>query len=124
MAATPTIPVQDPPAEFPRFAPTGSLVVSDLGNEELLNLNDKIDRVLTNDGEGLTDRQKAELKKRFTYHAPKAGQPLRYTALRDYAKDLAALIMVLTPESREQSLALTSLEEAIFWGNAAIARNE
>ena len=28
------------------------------------------------------------------------------------------------PQSREQSLALTNVEQAIFWANAAIARNE
>jgi hypothetical protein len=29
-----------------------------------------------------------------------------------------------TPESREQSLALTNLEQAVMWANAAIARRE
>jgi len=29
-----------------------------------------------------------------------------------------------TPESREQSLAITALEEAVMWANAAIARRE
>ncbi len=60
----------------------------------------------------------------FTYHAPKVGQPEKYVELRDAAKALALQIVSLTPTSREQSLALTSLEEAIFWANASIARNE
>ncbi len=65
-----------------------------------------------------------ELSKRFTYHAPKADQPARYEAIRVAAHELAGEITWLTPTSREQSLALTSLEEAVFWANAAIARNE
>lgn len=40
------------------------------------------------------------------------------------AKELAYMICQNTPTSREQSLALTNLEQAIFWANAAIARNE
>lgn len=60
----------------------------------------------------------------FVYHAPKEGQPEKYTTLRTMAKELALKIDALCPESREQSLALTKLEEAIMWANAAIARNE
>lgn len=60
----------------------------------------------------------------FTYHAPKDSQPARYTRLRQHAYDLAREIALETPEGREQSLALTKIEEAIMWANAAIARNE
>ena len=65
-----------------------------------------------------------DLENRFTYHPPKPGQPEKYVKLRDAGKELAYLIKDLTPGSREQSLALTKLEEAIFWANAGIARNE
>ena len=65
-----------------------------------------------------------QLEKTFTYHSPKNDQPERYVALRDEAKKLAYHIVQLTPPSREQSLAITHLEEAIFYANAAIARNE
>lgn len=65
-----------------------------------------------------------ELLTRFTYHAPTGDQPQRYMTLRAKAMDIAELIVELTPESREQSLALTHLEEAVFWANAAIARRE
>ena len=63
-----------------------------------------------------------ELTIRFTYHAPKDGQPERYEMIRDKAKELALVFNHLCPESREQSLAFTKLEEAIMWANAAIAR--
>jgi hypothetical protein len=60
----------------------------------------------------------------FTYHPPKGDQTARYEHLRDTAKALAYHIVEMTPESREQSLALTNLEQAVMWANAAIARNE
>jgi hypothetical protein len=65
-----------------------------------------------------------ELDKRFTYHAPKADQPKRYEQIRQNAYVLANLIEQTCPESREKSLAITKLEEVVFWANAAIARNE
>ncbi len=65
-----------------------------------------------------------DLEKRFTYHAPKPGQPEKYTAIRAKAKELAEMIVELVPESREQSLALTKIEEGVMWANAGIARNE
>lgn len=60
----------------------------------------------------------------FTYHQPKADQPMRYEALREKAKELAELILATTPESREQSLALTHLQETVMFANAAIAIHE
>ena len=59
----------------------------------------------------------------FTYHAPKDGQPQKYTALREKAKELAYMIEELCPDSREKSLAITKLEECTMWANASIARN-
>lgn len=69
-------------------------------------------------------QKRAQIESAFTYHAPKNDQPARYTRLREEAKQLAALIVESTPASREQSVALTHLEEAIMWANAAISRNE
>jgi hypothetical protein len=65
-----------------------------------------------------------ELQKRFTYHAPKEGQPERYEKLREEALVMAGLINDSCPDSREKSLALTKLEEVVMWANAAIARRE
>ncbi len=59
----------------------------------------------------------------FQYHAPKPGQPEKYTQLREKAKELALLIAELTPASREQSVALTELESSVMWANASIARH-
>ena len=63
-----------------------------------------------------------EIELRFTYHAPKDGQPEKYVALREKAKELALLIDDLVQNSREKSCAITSLEECSFWANAGIAR--
>jgi len=68
--------------------------------------------------------QNEDLENRFTYHAPKGDQPARYEDLRNLAKELAYVFYKKCPESREKSLALTKLEEAVFWANASIARNE
>ena len=65
-----------------------------------------------------------ELEKRFTYHPPKNNQPGKYGIIRAMAKDFAVTIEHLCPPSREKSLALTKLEEAVMWANASIARNE
>lgn len=59
----------------------------------------------------------------FTYHPPKEGQPQLYNIIRDNAKNFAITIDNIAPDSREKSIALTKLEEAVFWTNAAIARN-
>lgn len=63
-----------------------------------------------------------ELAIRFTYHPPRGDQPEKYLAIRNAAYDLAHLIVNLCHESREQSLAVTALEEAVMWANAGIAR--
>jgi hypothetical protein len=65
----------------------------------------------------------AQLENNFKYHNPKEGQPEKYDALRNKAKELAYLIEELCPNSREKSLAITKLEEASMWANASIARN-
>jgi uncharacterized sporulation protein YeaH/YhbH (DUF444 family) len=72
----------------------------------------------------LTETAWAELENRFTHHPPLPGQAERYAAVRDQAFELARLITAQCPPSRETSLALTSLEQAVFWANAAITRNE
>jgi hypothetical protein len=65
-----------------------------------------------------------DIEHRFTYHAPKADQAERYQMIRDRAKELAYLLTDLCPPGRELSLALTNLEQVVFWGNASIARGE
>lgn len=71
---------------------------------------------------GVNMFQKTDLENIYTYHAPKPGQPEKYTALREKAKELAYLIDEMVPLGREKSVAMTNLEQAIMWANAGIAR--
>jgi hypothetical protein len=65
-----------------------------------------------------------QIENAFTYHAPSGTQTTLYQEIRDVAKKLACTIDTLCPESREKSLALTNLQQAVFWANASIAINE
>ena len=65
-----------------------------------------------------------EITNIFTYHAPAGDQAGRYTEIRDKARELAMLVQAACPESREKSLALTSLQQTVMWANASIAINE
>jgi hypothetical protein len=72
----------------------------------------------------VSHRTREQLDQAFIYHAPNAEQPLRYQALRYSAKELAEMVALYCPDSREKSVALTKIDEAVMWANAAIARNE
>ena len=71
-----------------------------------------------------SERVANQLNKAFTYQPPKPDQVPRYEAIRELARGFAQQLVEMTPESREQSLALTHLEEVVMFANAAIARNE
>ncbi len=58
----------------------------------------------------------------FKYHAPTPVKVERHKEVRDAAHSFALLLAAYVPESRELSLAVTALEETVFWANAGIAR--
>ncbi len=64
------------------------------------------------------------LASRFTYYPPKGTQQDRYVAVRTRAFELASFIEDNCPASRERTLAIGKIEEAVMWANASIARNE
>ena len=64
-----------------------------------------------------------ELEHRFKYHAPDDMARARHETIRDFCGSLADDIDAMLPDCREKSLAITKVEEAMFWANAAIARN-
>ena len=65
-----------------------------------------------------------QIENTFTYHAPFGDQQARYVNIRNKAKELAHLLNGACPDSREKSLALIKLQEAIQMANASIAINE
>lgn len=72
----------------------------------------------------ITDTESQQLATRFTYHPPAPGQAKRYEELRRIFRAVAASLLAACPRSRELSIAMTELETANLWANAAIARNE
>ena len=64
-----------------------------------------------------------QINNAFTYHRPAESQAERYNALGDAAKSFAIVIANSTLPGREQEIAITKLEEAVMYANAAI-RNE
>lgn len=58
----------------------------------------------------------------FTNHKPTDEGVKLIEQNRSVFKALSRHLINTVPEGREQSLALTNLEQALFWANAAVAR--
>lgn len=65
-----------------------------------------------------------DIANRFDFH-PATTEEKRneHTSVRQGCRRLADDLNERLPEGREKSLAITHVEEAMFWANAAIARN-
>jgi hypothetical protein len=65
-----------------------------------------------------------DIKNRFNHHPPKDQATIQaHEDVREELRVTALLLDELLPDSREKSIAITKLEEALMWANAAIARN-
>jgi hypothetical protein len=65
-----------------------------------------------------------DINHRFSYHPPKDTETIKaHEDVREELRVTASLLDAMLPDSREKSLAITKLEEALMWANAAIARN-
>lgn len=63
-----------------------------------------------------------ELIERFRHHPPSDSAVVSaHQTIRGVCQNAAVWMNVHLPESREKSLALTALQEAMMWGNAAVA---
>lgn len=66
-----------------------------------------------------------EINHRFDFHQATTEEKVNeHTSVRQNCAALARLLNGRLPEGREKSLAITKLEEVMFWANAAIARDE
>ena len=65
-----------------------------------------------------------DLFNRFQYHPPSRDDVKQaHEMVRAECFKLALIIDAL-PDGREKALAITKLEETMFWSNAAIARHQ
>jgi hypothetical protein len=65
-----------------------------------------------------------DIENRFSFHpADTDTKRQAHESIRAQCRTLAHYWTGALPEGREKSLAITKLEEAMMWANAAIARN-
>lgn len=78
-----------------------------------------LERYMTVAMEELLDR----IRNDFRHHTPPSeGEGQKLTEVRIAHSALAVALAGSCPPGRELSLALTKLEESMFWANASIAR--
>lgn len=66
-----------------------------------------------------------DIAHRFAFHAATTEEKRdAHTSVRFQCAELAHFLNEKCPDGRELSLAMTKLEEVMFWGNAALARKD
>jgi hypothetical protein len=66
-----------------------------------------------------------DIEQRFAFHPATTDEKRNtHTSVRQQCRQLADALNALLPEGREKALAITHLEEVMFWGNAALARHQ
>ena len=74
-------------------------------------------------GMSATDKiMRERVENDYAWHAPTGDKAERQQMIRESGKAFAHAILACAPGGREQSLALTKLEEATFWASEAIVR--
>lgn len=63
-----------------------------------------------------------DLQTRFNFHPATKETGPKHDKVRSLCRQLAVELNELLPEGRDQSVAITKLEECMYWANAAIAR--
>jgi hypothetical protein len=72
----------------------------------------------------MVNNMQDDIDYRVDYREPTPEKKERHEMMRASVKRLMRYVSENTPPGREQSFAFTKLEEAMFWANAAIARDE
>lgn len=65
-----------------------------------------------------------EISYRFKVHPMNDETETKSDKIRDAIINVADIIDIYCADSREKSIALTKLEECLFWCNASLARNQ
>jgi len=66
-----------------------------------------------------------DLPGRFDYYPPRTPERVReHEAVRAACGQLADALDAVLPDGRDKAVALTKVEEAMFWANAAVARRD
>lgn len=63
-----------------------------------------------------------DLTNRFRFHRADEAKAAKHALVRLKCFELATELNQLIPDGREKSLAITNLEDVMFWANAALAR--
>lgn len=66
----------------------------------------------------------SDLDNRFAFHASTGAKGDDHAQIRQACRETSRTIDRICPDSREKSLAVTALEEAMMWANAALARHD
>jgi hypothetical protein len=67
----------------------------------------------------------AEVDHRFAFHAATTEEKrMAHGSVRMECQDLALFLNEKLPDGREKAVAITKLEEVMFWANAALARHK
>lgn len=64
-----------------------------------------------------------DIRNRINYHRPDTEGIRLIAQMRRLALDFSLGVQEHVPLARERALALTKIEEALFWANAGIARD-
>jgi hypothetical protein len=67
---------------------------------------------------------RGDLEHRFNFHPATHAKGELHAQVRGSILNVALYINAVVPDGREKALAITKLEEAMMWANAAIARND
>ena len=67
------------------------------------------------------DRQPESIRARFTFHPPTPTRAKHHEAITEACIRLAEAIELACPPCRARSVAITKIEEAKMWANAALA---